>query len=233
MMSLDKAYGSRYGRKSRRSRKVDEASWEEAKSHAADSYPNISHGSDRFWSVVQTIYQNMTKSDVEARYLLKAENKNPKERQVAPPTLWEPPGGTHPKTWRTQIGQGKYLYRVSPPKEREAVHGKEGEVFTPGQVQSIKQRISAKEKESDRQSRRGSEGIPAKHGANAISAINRVKTAEQGSKESQSAISDAVESAKYYFESGKMEEAAMILRRLISSIPEADAGKDPRAEEST
>lgn len=39
--------------------KVDEAKWDEAKKAAKKSYPNISENSDKFWSIVSTIYKNM------------------------------------------------------------------------------------------------------------------------------------------------------------------------------
>jgi hypothetical protein len=39
--------------------KVDEAAWADAKAAAREEYPQLSTNSDRFWAIVQTIYQRM------------------------------------------------------------------------------------------------------------------------------------------------------------------------------
>jgi hypothetical protein len=38
---------------------VDEAKWSEAKKAAHKSYPDLSEDNDKFWAIVNTIYQNM------------------------------------------------------------------------------------------------------------------------------------------------------------------------------
>lgn len=91
-----------------------ELEWERAKHAVRKQYPRISKKSDRFWALVQSIFQKMIK---------KAAGVNPLVGQISKliPQFgtWEPPGGSHPTTWRRQVGRGKYEYRRSRPEEQD------------------------------------------------------------------------------------------------------------------
>lgn len=103
-------------------RGVSETNWEQAKKLVSEQYPGVSHNQDRFWALVQGVYQRLTK---------KKPTKITKSAALTPQFgIWEPPGGTHPTTWRRQTGQGKYEYRRARPEEQDESETA-GTLFTP------------------------------------------------------------------------------------------------------
>lgn len=127
--------------------KVSEVRWERAKQIVRQQYPKISETSDRFWALVNAVYRRTVEKSTSA-YVIKAtpENVPAQPRAVR---QWEPPGGSHPKTFRARVGD-KYIYRPATQQEQRSLEGK-ADLFTGEQLRTLRSRFRAMTPEKHRQ----------------------------------------------------------------------------------
>lgn len=82
--------------------------------------------------------------------------------QIMAQLQWEPPGGTHPNTWRAQYG-GKYIYRPNKPGA-DPEHEESGQLFTQQELSERRQERSRRRQEEQRTLRQQTIGMtPEQH----------------------------------------------------------------------